>query len=466
MPFDDRSLPGPRPGRAAVPNDDGGSAYAATLVLPPDSVPARPDTGPCGAGGGAAGAPAADSLGPDSLPPDSLPPDSVPADTLPGESLPGDPADFDAPSRPGADPEGLRQRPTLMQIGRYEVKTLIGQGGLGRVHAAWDPVLSRPVAIKTLQLAADADTRQRFERQFLREARAAAGLNHRHIVTIHDAGVAPQGVYLAMERLHGRDLRQALAEGWRPTPLAAARLVRRVADALAYAHARGVVHCDIKPANIFIDRQGRPKLLDFGIARVAQDGTRSLSGGTVMGSPQYLAPEQLLGRPLDARTDVHALGAVLYEMLCGRKAYGGASLAEIGSAIVAGPPRPAHEVLGSAPRALAAVAQRALAARPEDRYPDAEAMAAELRRWLRRSREIERLAAADAAASQARRQAAQPARAAEGAPRWLRPSRRVALALLLAAGVALAWAWQGGLLGTAASPAGPGGGAAARAAGA
>jgi serine/threonine-protein kinase len=209
-----------------------------------------------------------------------------------------------------------------------------------------------------------------------------ASLNHPHIVTIFDAGLSARGVYIAMERLRGRDLRQALSAGWKPTPAQAALLVRRVADALAYAHARGVVHCDIKPANIFLDKRDKPKVLDFGIARVAHGRSNAHLDGFVLGSPHYLAPEQLQGGEVDARTDIHALGVVFYELLAGRRAFTGDSVEQISTAILTLHPAPAHEVRPEVPKALSAIAAKAMAREPGDRHPSALALALELRRWL------------------------------------------------------------------------------------
>jgi serine/threonine-protein kinase len=284
--------------------------------------------------------------------------------------------------------------PAISQIGRYQLKAQLGQGGLGTVYEAWDPVLSRTVAVKTLQFSASVPERVALDRQFLNEARAVAGLNHPHIVTVYDAGLSAHGVYIAMERLQGRDLRQALASGWRPTSPQAAQLVRRVADALAYAHARGVVHCDIKPANIFLTRRDRPTVLDFGIARVAH-GAQSVASGqgragsaheaTVAGSPHYLAPEQLEGGHIDQRTDVYALGVVLYELLAGRKAFEGESLEQIVTAVQHANPAPANELRGDVPAGLAAVAARAMARDPADRHRSAAELAQALRPWQERS---------------------------------------------------------------------------------
>jgi serine/threonine-protein kinase len=283
-----------------------------------------------------------------------------------------------APSEPAPElpPE---QRPTLAHIGRYALKGPLGEGGLGQVHEAWDPLLSRLVAVKTLQFETDPRERVALDGLFLNEARAVASLNHPHIVTIFDAG---RGVYIAMERLRGRDLRQALSAGWKPTPAQAALLVRRVADALAYAHARGVVHCDIKPANIFLDKRDKPKVLDFGIARVAHGRSNAHLDGFVLGSPHYLAPEQLQGGEVDARTDIHALGVVFYELLAGRRAFTGDSVEQISTAILTLHPAPAHEVRPEVPKALSAIAAKAMAREPGDRHPSALALALELRRWL------------------------------------------------------------------------------------
>ena len=192
------------------------SEFAATVAaMPPepgDSLPAFLDTAP----------PAADAL---PSAPDSGIPDVV--TDFGGESLP-----FDA---------AVEQRPTTSHIGRYALKGLLGQGGLGQVHEAWDPLLSRTVAVKTLQFDIDTPARVSLDSLFLNEARAAAGLSHANIVTVHDAGLSAHGVYIAMERLHGSDLRLKLAAGWRPTPGQSAQLVRRVADALAYDQCAGVV---------------------------------------------------------------------------------------------------------------------------------------------------------------------------------------------------------------------------------
>lgn len=291
------------------------------------------------------------------------------------------PAEGTAAPEPGPD-SGIGQDSPWSSIGRYALKQPLGQGGLGTVFEAWDPLLSRTVAVKTLQFDIDTPTRVSLDALFLNEARAAAGLSHTHIVTVHDAGLSAHGVYIAMERLRGRDLRQALQSGWQPSPAEAALLVRRVADALAYAHARGVVHCDIKPANIFLTRRDRPKVLDFGIARVAHRAALPALEGVVAGSPHHQAPEQLHDGAIDARTDIYALGTVMYELLAGRKAFGGDSLEQILHAVSHLDPLPPHELRPEVPPELSAIAMRAMARDPDARYANAQEMAQALRQWL------------------------------------------------------------------------------------
>ena len=277
--------------------------------------------------------------------------------------------------------------PTIGHIGRYALKYRIGSGGLGTVYAAHDPLLSRLIAIKTLNIDLPTGEHTAFSKVFLNEARAAAGLSHPNIVTVFDAGVSEDGAYIAMELLKGRDLRQLLQDGWRPTPQQAALIVRRVADALAYAHTKGVIHRDIKPANIFMVGRTHPRVLDFGIALVAQhrdgaSGEQASDEELAGGSPYYMSPEQVRQQPVDRRCDVFSLGVVLYELLTGSRPFRGATLAEICRAVLEHDPPPANRVNPSIPAPLAEIAERALAKAPEGRYRSARMLARELRRWI------------------------------------------------------------------------------------
>jgi hypothetical protein len=324
----------------------------------------------------------------------SLPPDSEPLPaTLPGIGLWGDSdvAGHDSfrttvsmtPTAPATVvPMPADAEKTIGHIGRYRLKSLIGEGGLGNVYAAQDPLLSRTIAIKTLNLQVPEAERQAFNALFLNEARAAAGLSHPNIVTVFDAGISDQRAYIAMELLKGKDLRQLRAEGWRVSPAKAALLVRRVADALAYAHAKGVVHCDVKPANIFMVGSAQPRVLDFGIARIARRDATAEQEAIAAGSPYYMAPEQVRGDAIDRRVDVFSLGVVLYELLTDQRPFTGRTLAEITRAVVDTVPRPAHEVDATVPRGLSDIAAKAMEKDPELRFRSAKAFSRELRQWL------------------------------------------------------------------------------------
>ena len=274
-----------------------------------------------------------------------------------------------------------RAIPTIGHIGRYALKYQLGEGGLGTVFAAHDPLLSRLIAVKTLNVKVAEEERESFNALFLNEARAAGGLSHPHIVTVFDAGISDERAYIAMELLKGRDLRQLRQEGWRATPAQAALIIRRVADALAFAHSKGVIHRDIKPANIFMVGRTQPRVLDFGIARVAhqQDSNDPHSGA---GSPYYMAPEQVRREVSDRRADVFSLGVVLYELLTDVKPFRGESLAQIRDAVLNHEPPLANKVDPAVPKTLAAIAARAMAKDPEHRFRSARSFARELRQWL------------------------------------------------------------------------------------
>ncbi|HEU5296950.1 MAG TPA: serine/threonine-protein kinase, partial [Burkholderiaceae bacterium] len=249
-------------------------------------------------------------------------------------------------------------------------------------------ILSRTIAVKTLHLSVAEGDRAALDALFLNEARAAAGLNHPNIVTVYDAGLSEQGVYVAMERLRGRDLRQLLANGWRPDIVQTAQIMRRVSDALSYAHSKGVIHCDIKPANIFMVGRTLPKVVDFGIARVAHGQDIPALEGVVAGSPHYLAPEQLRGETIDRRCDVYSLGVVMYELLTHRKAFDGKSLQEIVHAVEHVRPPSPQQARPEVPTVLSDITVRAISHDPAQRYRSARQMSQALKQWLEAEAEI------------------------------------------------------------------------------
>jgi serine/threonine protein kinase len=273
-------------------------------------------------------------------------------------------------------------------LGPYQILAPLGAGGMGEVYRARDTRLDRSVAIKVLphHLAANPELRQRFER----EARAVSSLNHPHICTLYDIGHQDGLDYLVMELIEGESLADRLAQG----PLPADQVLRyaiQIADALDKAHRAGIVHRDLKPGNIMITRTGA-KLLDFGLAKVQAGGSGLESGvtslptegvsltgaGMIVGTFQYMAPEQLEGSEADSRTDIFAFGAVVYEMATGRKAFTGKSQASLIGAIMHAEPAPISTTQPMTPPTLDRIVKRCLAKDPEDRWQSARDLTIEL----------------------------------------------------------------------------------------
>jgi len=259
-------------------------------------------------------------------------------------------------------------------LGPYEIRELIGAGGMGEVYRAHDPRLGRDVAIKVLPLllAADSDRQRRFEQ----EARAAAALNHPNILAIHDLGCSGSTHYVVTELLEGETLRARLRRGALSVN-PAVRILLQIAQGLAAAHAKGIIHRDLKPENIFITSDGNTKILDFGLAKLlapTSDIKQPVSRidetvtGLVMGTPGYMSPEQVRGQAVDQRTDIFALGAMAYEMLSGRRAFRGDSSADTISAILSHAPPPLSGPQSSVPTGVDRVVQRCLEKSQGDRF--------------------------------------------------------------------------------------------------
>ncbi|HEY1434380.1 MAG TPA: protein kinase, partial [Thermoanaerobaculia bacterium] len=275
------------------------------------------------------------------------------------------------------------------RFGPYEILAPLGAGGMGEVYRARDAKLGREIAIKVLPsaTASDGDRRQRFEQ----EARAASALNHPNILTIHDIGEADGALYIAMELVEGKTLREVLASG---EPVATKRLLDlavQTAEGLAKAHGAGIVHRDLKPENLMVSKDGYVKILDFGLAKLTETLSQKDASvlptaiaaptepGTVMGTAGYMSPEQASGQPVDFRSDQFTLGAILYEMATGQRAFQRKTGAETLVAIIREEPEPLSQVAPKAPTPVRWIIERCLAKDPEERYASTKDLARDLR---------------------------------------------------------------------------------------
>ena len=252
------------------------------------------------------------------------------------------------------------------QIGRYEILGELGKGAMGVVYKARDPNIGRLVALKTMRLDVHGMEAQEMLLRFKNEARAAGVLNHSNIVTIYDAGEHDGLFYIAMEYIEGTTLQKTLNEEGIVPIEQVLDLSRQICSALDYAHSHKIIHRDIKPANIMIEADGRAKIMDFGIAKA--EGTQLTTAGQVVGTPNYMSPEQVKGRPLDGRSDLWSFGVILYEMVTGEKPFSGQTVTTIIYKIVHENPIPPKDLDSSVHPGLSAVIQRALAKHPDQRY--------------------------------------------------------------------------------------------------
>ena len=303
--------------------------------------------------------------------------------------------------------------------GRYRLVELLGQGGMATIYRATDAQLGREVAVKVLhpEYGRDPD----FVARFKQEAQAAASLSHPNIVGVYDFGTDAVGPYIVMELVDGEDVATLLARNGPLPPRQAARLAAEVAHALAAAHARGIVHRDVKPGNVLVSSDGRVKVTDFGIARAWSDARLTLPGVT-LGSVHYFSPEQALGEQATEASDIYSLGIVLYELLSGRRPWEGDSAAAVAMARISAPPPLVSAVRPNVPPVLEAIDRRALSPDPAARYVSAKAMADALEGFLGEGARPIAPAAATAAAATAARAfppdayAGAPARTAPPAP--------------------------------------------------
>jgi len=274
-----------------------------------------------------------------------------------------------------------------MQVGRYEVLEVIGVGANSRVARAFDPLIARIVALKLFpKELAQGQARQRF----LQEARVVGQISHPSIITLHDMGVddASQTPYLVMEFIEGQPLDKILEKGSIPYSRACAWSAD-VATALAVAHRKGIIHGDVKPANILITNDGRIKLTDFGMARLA---SRDAKDSPLLGTPAYWCPEQIVGKPQDARSDIFSLGVVMYEMATGHRPFDASSLQAICSLILSSTPLPPSHANPSIPVAFNELIASCLAKDPAQRCSSAESLASKLHPLARRNTVVEPVA--------------------------------------------------------------------------
>ncbi len=262
------------------------------------------------------------------------------------------------------------------RLGRFKVLAELGRGAMGVVYRAEDTTLGRAVAVKTIALTGASEERDLHEARFAQEARAAGRLSHPAIVTIYEMGREGDVAFIAMELLEGVDLRE-LIRGGSLAPSQSVTIAAAVAEGLAYAHEHGIVHRDVKPGNIMVLPDGRVKIMDFGIARLHEPTVKTQTG-VLLGSPQYMAPEQIVGQAVDHRADIFSLGLVLYEMLTGVKPFAGEDIPELTFKVANLAARPPSHLAPQLAPVVDFIVARALKKKPGERYADATELANDL----------------------------------------------------------------------------------------
>jgi serine/threonine-protein kinase len=275
----------------------------------------------------------------------------------------------------------MSDEPLPAKLGRFRVVSQLGRGAMGVVYRAQDDTLGRTVAIKTISLTGGTkQERDVHEARFLQEARAAGSMSHPAIITIYEMGREADTAFIAMELLDGRELRELIRDV-SLSPVQSLNIAATVADGLAYAHERGIVHRDIKPGNIMVLGDGRVKIMDFGIARHTEPMVKTQTG-VLLGSPQYMSPEQIVGLPFDHRADIFSLGLVLYEMLTGVKPFAGDDIPELTFKVANMAAKPPSHIAPDLPAVIDFIVARSLKKKPDERYQTASELARDLRAAL------------------------------------------------------------------------------------
>ncbi len=263
----------------------------------------------------------------------------------------------------------MEQQPALLN-GRYQLLEKLGTGGMADVYRARDPVLDRYVAIKVLRK--DFSGNEDFQKNFRLEARAAANLSHPNIVTVHDSGLADEMLYIVMEYIPGKDLKQLIRDKGRFPVEAGIPLMVQACAGIGYAHRAGLVHCDVKPHNLLVSKDGRLKVTDFGIARALATIVKGERSNVVWGSPLYFAPEQAAGEAPSPASDVYSLGVVMYELLSGTPPFTANSAEELARLHINARPIPIREYIPDIPSALEEIIMKVLSKEPAARYRTAD----------------------------------------------------------------------------------------------
>ena len=266
----------------------------------------------------------------------------------------------------------------ISTLGRYKVISEIGQGAMGTVYKAVDPIIDRTVAIKTINLNLSRQELEEYEARFQQEIKAAGRLNHPNIVTIYDVGKTDQVAYMAMEFLEGQELKDIITSGKLLPSDQMVDIISQVADGLWFAHQQNIVHRDVKPSNIMVMRGGIAKITDFGIARLPNSAVKTMTG-LILGSPRYMSPEQVIGKTIDARSDTFSLGVVLYEALTGVAPFDGDNVNAIMYATVNTTPVPPSHHNRNIPAMLDLIVAKAMAKTLDDRYQSVKELGDDLR---------------------------------------------------------------------------------------